>query len=65
MTIQKTEMDEAVHLHLPLEPPEPAAGCDVCGALAQRRTRAVRVGDFSKATDCNVEMRHHGIGHGR
>ncbi|MGW1374644.1 hypothetical protein ACWD6P_10280 [Streptomyces sp. NPDC002446] len=48
-----------VHLRELARDPEPIAGCDVCGALAQQRAAAYAVGDRSKATDCNVEMRRH------
>nr|WP_018539248.1 hypothetical protein [Streptomyces sp. SID8354] len=39
--------------------PEPVAGCDVCGALARQRAGAYTIGDRSRATDCNVEIRRH------
>ncbi|WP_438487460.1 hypothetical protein [Streptomyces sp. S186] len=48
-----------VYLKEPLPEPVPVAGCDVCGALAEQRAAAYAVGDWSKATDCNVEMRRH------
>ncbi|MFI1018035.1 hypothetical protein [Streptomyces sp. NPDC020965] len=57
-------MGPAVHLGLPLEPPEPAPGCVECTALARQRTEASRAGDSSKATDCNVEIRSHHARHG-
>lgn len=48
-----------VHLGLPVDPPEPEPGCDVCSALAQQRTEATDRGDLSKATDINIELRSH------
>ncbi|WP_340561806.1 hypothetical protein [Streptomyces sp. GSL17-111] len=39
--------------------PAPASGCDVCGALASQREAARAVMDWSKVTDCNVEIRRH------
>ncbi|MFD8548306.1 hypothetical protein [Streptomyces sp. NPDC059649] len=39
--------------------PSPAAGCDVCEALARQRVAAYAVGDRSKVSDCNVEIRRH------
>jgi len=49
---------ELPHHDLP-EEPGPAEGCDVCNALDRRRTAARQVGDMSKVTDCNVELRRH------
>lgn len=49
----------AAHLALPVAAPEPAPGCDVCEALAVQRVEAQGVGDYSKVTDCNVEIRQH------
>ncbi len=48
-----------VHLWEPTSDPVPVAGCDVCGARAVQRAGAYAVGDKSKATDCNVEIRRH------
>lgn len=50
-----------VHLGDPVTAPdpEPAAGCDVCEALARQRAGAYAVGDRSRVTDCNVEIRRH------
>ncbi|WP_406450500.1 hypothetical protein OG782_13095 [Streptomyces sp. NBC_00876] len=39
--------------------PDPEGNCDVCGALAKERTEAVRVGDWSKVVDINVEIGRH------
>lgn len=45
---------------LPLpEQPDPHPGCKVCGALAGQRDRAQAEGDYSKVSDCNVEIRRH------
>lgn len=44
---------------LPLPPPEPAQGCDVCGALVKQRQEARDRGDLSAATDADVEIRNH------
>lgn len=50
-----------VHLSDPtaVPDPKPVAGCDVCGALDRQRTRARTAGNYSKVSDCNVEMRRH------
>ncbi|GGX43109.1 hypothetical protein O1M07_01790 [Streptomyces albulus] len=50
-----------VHLRysFPLPQPEPAAGCDVCGALAKQRAAARAAGNESKVIDCSIEMRVH------
>ncbi|MFF4699769.1 hypothetical protein [Streptomyces chattanoogensis] len=52
-------MDRSVHLGEPAWEPEPVAGCDVCGALDRQRSGAYAIGDRSRATDCNVEIRRH------
>lgn len=39
--------------------PEPVDGCDVCDALARQRIVAQGAGDYSKVSDCNVEIRKH------
>ncbi|MER7827660.1 hypothetical protein ABTX85_34460 [Streptomyces sp. NPDC096097] len=59
MTSQQTIMSPAVHLSLPGVIPRPAAGCDVCAALAQQRSDAYRRGDHSAVSDCNVEIVAH------
>ncbi|MGW5477740.1 hypothetical protein [Streptomyces sp. NPDC004008] len=51
---------------LPLpERPAPHPGCKVCGALAAERERAQASGDYSKVSDCNVEIREHKDAHPR
>lgn len=55
----KTTMDPPITLNLPLDPPTPARGCGVCGALARQRAQALEDGDLSRATDCSVEIRNH------
>ncbi|MFJ5779887.1 hypothetical protein [Streptomyces sp. NPDC093094] len=52
-------MEEAPAVGMPLDPAEPAAGCDVCQALARERTAATARQDWSKVSDLNVEMRNH------
>ncbi|MEW1569649.1 hypothetical protein AB0454_42810 [Streptomyces sp. NPDC093509] len=59
MTQQTTTDDRPVDLALPLDQPEPVPRCDVCAALARQRTEAEAVRDWSKVTDCNVEIRDH------
>ncbi|MGW1768368.1 hypothetical protein ACWCQL_30535 [Streptomyces sp. NPDC002073] len=54
-----TTMSAAPHLSPPRPDPAPAPGCDVCAALAKERATARQVGDHSRASDCNVELRHH------
>lgn len=46
-------------LQMPPVRPKPVAGCARCAALAQQRTRALAVGDYSRVSDCNVRMRRH------
>lgn len=49
-----------VELPLRTDPePVPVAGCGVCAALATQRGEARLRGDHSRASDCNVELRHH------
>ncbi|MET7744140.1 hypothetical protein [Streptomyces sp. NPDC005385] len=55
----KTTQEPPVTLGLPLDPPEPVPGCDVCRALAHQRREAVRKGDLSRATDRSIELRNH------
>ncbi|UZJ29942.1 hypothetical protein OJ254_05235 [Streptomyces endophytica] len=50
---------QSVQLGEPVRDPEPATGCDVCEALAQQRVAAYAVGNRSKVSDCNVEIRRH------
>lgn len=54
-----TTMDEPVNLPLPLDRPEPSPRCGVCAALARQRAAAEAGGDWSKVSDCNVEIRGH------
>ncbi|MFF3517968.1 hypothetical protein ACWEO4_37195 [Streptomyces sp. NPDC004393] len=56
---------EPVHVPMPDGWPTPHPGCKVCGALAAERDRAQAVGDFSKVSDCNVEIREHKDAHPR
>ena len=39
--------------------PSPVADCDVCQALGTARTEARTLGDLSKVSDMNVEIRRH------
>ncbi|MEV6394079.1 hypothetical protein AB0M39_04735 [Streptomyces sp. NPDC051907] len=55
----KTTMNQPLSVPLPLEPPRPAKGCDVCAALAEQRQAARDRGDYSLATDASVEIRNH------
>jgi hypothetical protein len=64
----RTTMTQAVQLTEPIrEKPRPAAGCDVCKALAGQWRQAMEVGgpayDPSHATDLAVEIQRHP--HGR
>lgn len=60
-----TTLREPVQLTDPLEvePPKPARGCDVCGALLKQWRQATEVGsqafDLSHATDLSVEIKRH------
>ncbi|WP_329221773.1 hypothetical protein OG352_32215 [Streptomyces sp. NBC_01485] len=55
----KTTVSGPMHLGLPKAEPVPIEGCDVCGALTEQRRAARWVGDLSKVSDLNVEMRIH------
>lgn len=56
----QTSMDEhVIDVRLPLQQAEPTPRCDVCEALVHQRAEARDAGDFSKASDCNVEIRRH------
>ncbi|MFJ4967887.1 Scr1 family TA system antitoxin-like transcriptional regulator [Streptomyces sp. NPDC088755] len=55
----RTTMDGPVNLAVPRPLPEPAKGCGVCEALAGQRKTARDRGDFSAATDADVEIRNH------
>ncbi|GHF57796.1 hypothetical protein GCM10018783_28970 [Streptomyces griseosporeus] len=55
----QTFQEQPFSLPLPLDRPEPAAGCGVCRALAKQRAAAERVGNLSGVSDCNVEIRNH------
>ncbi|WP_328551026.1 hypothetical protein [Streptomyces sp. NBC_00358] len=57
---QQTTMDDApVDLPLPMDRPKPAPHCGVCAALVRQSAEAAASGDYSKASDCNGEIRHH------
>ncbi|MFJ3826253.1 hypothetical protein [Streptomyces nodosus] len=58
-TRRQTTVSGPVHLLDHEPPPEPTPGCAVCGALAQQRAEAERRGEWSRATDCSVEMSRH------
>ncbi|MFE4758464.1 hypothetical protein ACFRIB_51390 [Streptomyces mirabilis] len=58
-----TAMDDPVDLPLPPDWPKPAPRCGVCGALARQRAEASAVGDYSKVSDCNVEIPQHSSPH--
>ncbi|MFF3409508.1 hypothetical protein ACFYW8_25535 [Streptomyces sp. NPDC002742] len=63
---QQTTMDDGlIGLPLPLDQPEPAADCQVCAALARQRAKAEASGDWSKVSDCNIEIRGHRSPHRR
>jgi hypothetical protein len=59
VTAPKTTMSSAPVLTGPRLEPVPVDGCDVCAALADQRAEWRKVGDFSKVSDCNVEMAQH------
>ncbi|MFF1702476.1 hypothetical protein [Streptomyces sp. NPDC058252] len=56
---QQTTMDDPVDLSLPLDQPKPAPLCGVCQALERQSAEATASGDYSKASDCNIEIRNH------
>ncbi|GGK48111.1 hypothetical protein [Streptomyces flaveus] len=64
-TRQQTTQEPPIDLGVPLPEPKPAPGCGVCASLARDREQARRVGDLSKVSDCNIEIRNHSErGHG-
>jgi hypothetical protein len=63
--MSRTTQPEPLDLPLPEPWPDPDPLCDVCAALARDRQAARAAGDFSKAADCNVEIRAHQEPHRR
>ncbi|MFF1687192.1 hypothetical protein [Streptomyces sp. NPDC058254] len=63
MTTTKTTMSDEVHVGLPLDEPAAEPGCGVCAALDRQRAGAAETGNFSRVSDCNVEIRNHSTGH--
>ena len=51
-------------IYAPVTDPEPFEGCDVCQALARQRDRARKAQDYSRVSDCNVEITRHPHGKG-
>ncbi|MFD8736243.1 hypothetical protein ACFV06_15205 [Streptomyces sp. NPDC059618] len=61
---QQTTIDDGpIDLAPPLDRPEPAEGCEVCAALARQRATAEAGGDWSRVSDCNIELRGHSEPH--
>lgn len=54
-----TTMDSPVTLGMPLDDPEPPAGCGVCAALVVQRSEARARDDLSRVSDLNIEIRNH------
>ncbi|TGB00579.1 hypothetical protein E2651_28765 [Streptomyces sp. MZ04] len=55
-----TYPSQPVELPLRLEgDPQPVPDCDVCGALSAERSEARTMGDMSKVSDVNIEIRNH------
>lgn len=50
------EVLSAVVEQMDVKEPEPVEGCDICESLAKSREKARRVKDWSKVSDCNVEI---------
>lgn len=59
MSDAKTATMRPFYLPLPPNDPEPTEGCDVCAALVKQRAEARASGDFSAASDRNVELAAH------
>ncbi|MBZ9639667.1 hypothetical protein K8369_09650 [Streptomyces sp. PSKA30] len=60
-----TAMSPPVNLPVPTPWPKPSPGCGVCAALARQRAEAAAIGDYSRVSDYNVEIRNHTSPHGR
>lgn len=54
-----TTAEPPLDVPLPEQWPQPRPKCRVCAALHSQRTKAQAAGDFSKVSDCNVEIRAH------
>lgn len=54
-----TVMTDAPVLGLPVTEPVPPPDCDVCQSLARQREDARRARNWSRVSDCNVEIRNH------
>ncbi|MDQ1044302.1 hypothetical protein QFZ76_002538 [Streptomyces sp. V4I2] len=48
-----------MNLTLPSSEPDPVASCRDCLGIAVTRANARSVGDYSKASDANVDLRVH------
>lgn len=59
MSDARTMMTPPVYVSLPPVPPKPTEDCGVCTALAKQRADAEARGDFSRVSDCNIELRNH------
>jgi len=53
-----TVQEKLLDFPLP-DAPEPLEDCGVCQALVKQREEALAAGDWSRVTDCNVEIRNH------
>ncbi|MET8982157.1 hypothetical protein ABZX85_41895 [Streptomyces sp. NPDC004539] len=63
MSSVKGARPEEVLENFPLPWPAPRPDCTQCADLARERAQARRVGDGSRAVDCNVRIRTHNTGH--
>lgn len=60
MIERKTTMaPEPFLLEVPVLEPVAVEGCDICEALAKQREEWRKVANFSKVSDCNVELAQH------
>ncbi|MFE0808233.1 hypothetical protein ACFW34_12205 [Streptomyces sp. NPDC058848] len=65
MMERNTTMSPPVYVGLPLDPPTPVAGCEICARAAKAREAARRMGAMTNLSDANVVIRRHPHGDGR
>lgn len=51
------DLEAAPVLGVPLPTPEPEPGCSRCDRLAEQRKAARADGNWTRVSDCNIEIR--------